>query len=205
MLFDYITKNFEKDEPIFLSELPGQSRELVKQEMENLANEGKVKRLCDGTYHRSYATILGTDGKASVNKFIQKKYLNVNGKTTGYITGLPLANMYGFTTQIPSCYEICSNEAMTKQDEFTIDGRKVILYKPVVAITEENKGTLQFLDLMSTIDVYSDISGDEFATKMKSFIIGAGVDLNQVQKYISLFPDRTYRNICEKGLMDGLT
>ncbi|MBR4174411.1 MAG: hypothetical protein IKR56_03635 [Lachnospiraceae bacterium] len=32
----------------------------------------------------------------------------------GYITGLKLANKYGFTTQNPSYYEICSTLYMTK-------------------------------------------------------------------------------------------
>lgn len=33
MLYDYIITNYKKDEPIFLSELPGKSKESVRQEM----------------------------------------------------------------------------------------------------------------------------------------------------------------------------
>ncbi len=144
MLYDYIIKNYQKDEPIFLSELPGKSRESVRQEMKKLADEGKVERLYNGVYYLSYTTILGTRGKVSIDKYIQKKYLKVNGETTGYITGIQLANMYGFTTQNPSCYEVCSNEASTKQRKLDIDGRQIIVYKPVIDISEENRGTLQF-------------------------------------------------------------
>ena len=64
--------------------------------------------------------------------------------------------MYGFTTQNPACIEVCSNEATTKQRKVDIDGRRVIVYKPVTEITEENITTLQFLDLMSSIDKYSE-------------------------------------------------
>ena len=49
--------------------------------------------------------------------------------------GIQLANLYGFTTQNPAYYEICSNEATTKQRKLEIDGRKLIVYKPVVNIT----------------------------------------------------------------------
>ena len=42
----------------------------------------------------SYKTILGTKGKASVDKFVRKRFLEANGETTGYITGIQLANMY---------------------------------------------------------------------------------------------------------------
>ncbi|MBP3351506.1 MAG: hypothetical protein J6L65_03790 [Lachnospiraceae bacterium] len=204
MLYDYIVKNFEKDEPIFLVELPGKSREAVRQEMKKLTDEGKVERLYNGVYYRSYQTILGTKGKVSMDKFIQKRYLEVNGEVTGYITGLQLANMYGFTTQNPSYYEVCSNEASTKQRKLDIDGRQLILYKPVADVSRENKGALQFLDFMSTIDKYSEIGGDEFTAKLRAFTDSIGVDFSQVKHYISLFPDRVYRNIYQGGLMSEL-
>lgn len=204
MLYDYIISNYEKDEPIFLAELPGKSKESIRQEMKKLADEGKIERLYNGVYFLSYQTILGTKGKVSVDKFIQKKFLETSGEISGYITGIQLANMYGFTTQNPSCYEVCSNEASTKQRKLDIDGRQIIVYKPVVDVTKENKGALQFLDLMSTIDKYSEISGDELAKKLREFISMVGVDFELVKKYIYLFPDRVYRNIYQGGLMNEL-
>lgn len=204
MLYDYIITNYQKDEPIFLAELPGKSSESVRQEMKKLTDEGKLERLYNGVYYIAYRTILGTKGKVSIDKFIQKKFLEANGEVSGYITGIQLSNMYGFTTQNPSCYEVCSNEASTKQRKLKIDGRQIIVYKPVVNISKENKGSLQFLDLMSTIDKYSEIKGDEFTEKIKAFIAMVDVDFEQVKKYLSLFPDKVYRNIYQGGLMHEL-
>lgn len=204
MLYDYIIANYQNDEPIFLAELPGKSRESVRQEMKKLTDEGKIERLYNGVYYRAYRTILGTKGRISVDKYIKKRYLESNGVVSGYITGIQLANMYGFTTQNPSCYEVCSNEASTKQRKLDVDGRQIIIYKPVTEISEGNKGALQFLDLMSTIDRYSEISGDEFASKINAFITRAGVDFEVVKKYLNLFPDRVYRNIYQGGLMREL-
>ena len=204
MLYDYIITNYQKDEPIFLAELPGKSSESVRQEMKKLTDEGKLERLYNGVYYIAYRTILGTKGKVSIDKFIQKKFLEANGEVSGYITGIQLANMYGFTTQNPSCYEVCSNKASTKQRKLKIDGRQIIVYKPVVNISKENKGSLQFLDLMSTIDKYSEIKGDEFTEKIKAFIAMVDVDFEQVKKYLSLFPDKVYRNIYQGGLMHEL-
>ena len=204
MLYDYIVANYAKDEPIFLAELPGKSKEIIRQEMKKLTDEGKVERLYNGVYYLSYRTILGTKGKVSVDKYVQKKFLEVNGTTSGYITGIQLANMFGFTTQNPSCYEVCSNEASTKQRKLEIDGRQIIVYKPVVDVSKENKGALQFLDLMSTIDKYSEICGEEFSAKLREFITIVGVDFELVKRYISLFPDRVYRNIYQGGLMNEL-
>ncbi len=199
MLYDYLLENYEEGEPIFLSELPGNSRDYVRQEMKKLVDEGKLERLYNGVYYLSYTTILGTKGKISVDKYVDKKYLN--NKSNGYITGLQLANLYGFTTQNPSCIEVCSNEATTKQRKLNIDGRDLIVYKPVVKINEENASTLQFLDLMTTIDKYSEVTGDEFKNKLNNYVEKEKVDFSLVKKYLALFPDRVYRNLYESGLM----
>ena len=201
MLYDYIIANYDKDEPIFLSELPGNSKDYVRQEMKQLADDGKVVRLYNGVYYLAYTTILGTKGKVSVDKYLEKKYIAPGGAVSGYITGIQLANMYGFTTQNPACIEVCSNEATTKQRKVDIDGRKIIVYKPVTEITEENRATLQFLDLMSSIDKYSELTGDLLIEKLQQFVKAINVDFEQVKEYISLFPDRVYRNIYICGLM----
>ena len=204
MLYDYILKNYEKDEPIFLSELPGDSRDYVRQEMKRLVDDGKMERLFNGVYYLAYTTILGTKGKMSVDKYVDKKFINFNGRVSGYITGIQLANMYGFTTQTPACIEVCSNEATTKQRKLCIDGRNLIIYKPVTEITKENQVALQFLDLMTTIDKYSELSGNLLKMKLKEFVNILHVDFSTVKKYISLFPDRVYRNIYQGGLMGEL-
>lgn len=204
MLYDYILKNYEKDEPIFLSELPGDSRDYVRQEMKKLVDDGKLERLFNGVYYLSYTTILGTKGKMSIDKYVDKKFIKSNGRVTGYITGIQLANMYGFTTQTPACIEVCSNEATTKQRKLCIDGRNLIVYKPITEITKENQAALQFLDLMTTIDKYSEISGNLLSMKLKEFVNILNVDFSIVKRYIALFPDRVYRNIYQGGLMSEL-
>lgn len=204
MLYDYILKNYEKDEPIFLSELPGDSRDYVRQEMKKLVDDGKLERLFNGVYYLSYTTILGTKGKMSIDKYVDKKFIKSNGRVTGYITGIQLANMYGFTTQTSACIEVCSNEATTKQRKLCIDGRNLIVYKPITEITKENQTALQFLDLMTTIDKYSEISGNLLRMKLKEFVNILNVDFSIVKRYIALFPDRVYRNIYQGGLMGEL-
>ena len=204
MLYDYILKNYEKDEPIFLSELPGDSRDYVRQEMKKLVDDGKLERLFNGVYYLSYTTILGTKGKMSIDKYVDKKFIKSNGRVTGYITGIQLANMYGFTTQTPACIEVCSNEETTKQRKLCIDGRNLIVYKPITEITKENQTALQFLDLMTTIDKYSEISGNLLRMKLKEFVNILNVDFSIVKRYIALFPDRVYRNIYQGGLMGEL-
>lgn len=144
MIYDFIIDNYQYGEPIFLNELPGKSKDYLRQEMKKLVDDGKLERLYNGVYFLPYVTILGTKGKMSVDRYIEKKYLVTDGNTSGYVTGLQLANQYGFTTQNPAYYEVCSNEASTKQRKQVIDGNTIVVYKPVASITDENKFALQF-------------------------------------------------------------
>jgi hypothetical protein len=204
MIYDYILNNYKNGEPILISELPSSSKDYLRQEMKKLVDEGKLERLYNGVYFLPYLTILGTKGRISIDKYLDKKYLYVNGKTSGYITGLQLANKYGFTTQNPSCYEICSNEATTKQRKMNVDGSTIIVYKPVVNITENNRSALQFLDLMSVIDKYSELYGSALIKKLKKYTESVKVDFKTVKEYIKLYPDKVYKNIYEGGLMGEL-
>lgn len=204
MVYDYIIENYENGEPIFLSELPGGSRDYLRQEMKKLVDEGRLERLYNGVYFLSYVTILGTKGKVSIDRYIEKKYLSADGKTIGYITGLQLANKYGFTTQNPSCYEICSNEATTKQRKQEVDGNTIVVYKPVAEVTDANKSALQFLDLMAMIDKYSEISGTELASKLKKYVASVKLDFSVVKDYLQFYPDKVYRNIFQGELMGEL-
>ncbi len=204
MVIDYIIENYTNGEPIFIDELPGNSKDYLRQEMKKLVDEGKLERLYNGVYYLPYLTILGTKGRISVDKYIDKKYLNANGEVSGYVTGLQLANKYGFTTQNPSCYEICSNEATTKQRKQDFDGNIIIVYKPVDTVTERNKSTLQFLDLMTNIDRYSEIKGAELLKKLRKYVKTTGLDFSVVKEYLPFYPDKVYRNIYEGGLMGEL-
>ena len=204
MVIDYIIENYTNGEPIFIDELPGNSKDYLRQEMKKLVDEGKLERLYNGVYYLPYLTILGTKGRISVDKYIDKKYLNANGEVSGYVTGLQLANKYGFTTQNPSCYEICSNEATTKQRKQDFDGNTIIVYKPVDTVTERNKSVLQFLDLMTNIDRYSEIKDAELLKKLRKYVKTTGLDFSVVKEYLPFYPDKVYRNIYEGGLMGEL-
>ncbi|WP_022753860.1 hypothetical protein [Butyrivibrio fibrisolvens] len=204
MVIDYLIENFTDGEPIFLEEIPANSKDYLRQEMKKLVDEGRLERLYNGVYYLPYVTSLGTKGKISVEKYIDKKYLNSGGAISGYVTGLQLANQYGFTSQNPACYEICSNEATTKQRKQDFDGNAIIVYKPVDTITERNVSALQFLDLMTNIDKYSEIRGGELLKKLKKYVNTTRLDFSVVKEYLCFYPDRVYRNIYESGYMREL-
>lgn len=204
MLMEYINKNFKNAEPIFLNELPCKSLDSLRQEMKKLTDEGKLIRLYNGVYYKPYRTILGTEGKISIDSFIEKKYIKVDNQLSGYISGLSLYNKYGFTTQIPSVIEVVSNKATTKQRKLVIDGYRIIIYRPVVEITNDNIKELEFLDLMTNIDRYSELTGDDLKRKLKEYVSKTNINFDRIKKYLPFYPDRIYKNIYEGGLMNEL-
>lgn len=204
MLYDYLIQNYTDGEPIFLYELPGTSPAAIRQEMKRLTDEGKVERVQNGVYFLAYTTILGTQGRMSPERYVEKKYLNANGEVSGYITGLQFVNACGLTTQNPAIGEICSNQATTKQRRIEIVGRKFFVYKPVAKITAENKNTLQFLDLMTNVDRYSELQGEDLQQKLRKIVKRMGIDFNQIREYITLFPDKVFRNLYQGGLINEL-
>ena len=66
------------------------------------------------------------------------------------------------------------------------DGNTIIVYKPIVYITEENKSALQFLDLMSVIDKYNEITGVASAA-LKRFVTAVNVDFSIVKELLPLY------------------
>ena len=204
MLIDYIKENYQEGEPIFLNELPGNSKNYICQEVKALVDKGILERLYNGVYFLSYTTILGTKGQVSIDQYISKKYIDSNDEIIGYKTGLEILNEYGFTTQNPSTIEVCSNQASSKQRKFDVGGRKIIVYKPLAKVTKENYKSLQFLDMMNVVDKYSELSFDELKEKIQEYVKENQIDFSQVKEYLPLYPDRVYRNLYIGGLMNEL-
>ena len=204
MLLEFINKNYKNGEPIFLDEIEYKNNAALRQEMKRLTDEGILVRAYNGVYYKAYKTIFNTEGKMSIKEYVEKKYLNKSTSKIGFVTGLSLANKYGFTTQVPSNIEITSNNSSTKQRRLEVDGHVLIIYSPVVEITDENINSLQFLDLMQNIDKYSELTGDELKTKLKEYVDMTHDDFGIVKQLISLYPDRVYKNIYNGGLMNEL-
>lgn len=202
MNLNSIIEKYVNGEPIFIDEIPCNSKNYLRQELKKYTDNGILVRLYKGVYYKRYKTILGTEGKINIDKYIDKVYLN--DSKNGFYTGLTLANMYGFTSQNPATIEISSNKATTKQRKQNIEGYTIIVYKPICEIKKDNMSALQFLDLMKDIDKYSEIKGDEYKSRLKNFVKTTEVNFECVKKYISLYPPIVYKNIYEGGLMNEL-
>lgn len=193
MIYDYIKGNYGNGDPIFINDLPCNSRNYLRQELKKLVDSGKLKREFRGVYYLPYITILGTEGGISTLKYVEKKYKESKGNIFGYTTGLELVNHFGFTTQNSAFYMVCSNKATTKQRIEVFQGMRIRIYKPKALITNENVYALEFLDLLSLLDTFCEIKGKDLVFKIKQYIKFRNLDLALVKQYLPLFSDRVYK------------
>lgn len=202
MLYEYLIKSYQPNEPIFLCDidLPVSNGNLRKM-MKDLCDVGKIKRFDIGIYYLPKQSRLKGGVPLSVDTVAKYKYVCRNGNIEGYYSGYTFANMLGVTTQVPYTIEIVSNNASAKVREIDLHGRRIILRKSRVPITNENYQILQFLDFLKDANEYSD-ENDIFENRIRKYIIDENIKKDDVDLYIKYYPDKIYRYIYEMRLYD---
>ena len=169
--------------------------------MKDLCDVGKIKRFDIGIYYLPKQSRLKGGVPLSVDTVAKYKYVCRNGNIEGYYSGYTFANMLGITTQVPYTIEIVSNNASAKVREIDLQGRRIILRKSRVPITNENYQILQFLDFLKDASVYSD-ENDIFENRIRKYIVDENIKKDDVDLYIKHYPDKIYRYIYEMRLYD---
>lgn len=204
MLMEYLENNYKKNEPIFLSDinLPVSNNNL-RQMFKNLCDSGKIERFDTGIYYIKGDSRIKGGSSISSSDVAEYKYIGRLDKVDGYYSGYTFANQLGLSTQVPYVTEIVSNNASAKCREVTIKNKKVLLRKPRTTITKENFLVLQFLDLLKDLEQYIDNDSPGAEKAIKDYIRLNGIRREDINKYISLFPERIYRYIYEFKLYEA--
>lgn len=203
MLYEYLIKSYQPNEPIFLCDidLPVSNGNLRKM-MKDLCDVGKIKRFDIGIYYLPKQSRLKGGVPLSVDTVAKYKYVCRNGNIEGYYSGYTFANMLGVTTQVPYTIEIVSNNASAKVREIDLQGRRIILRKSRVPITNENYQILQLLDFLKDANEYYDDDNDIFENRIRKYIVDENIKKDDVDLYIKHYPDKIYRYIYEMRLYD---
>ena len=207
MFFDYLVKTYGTNEPIFVSDITYgvMTKNNIRQQIMNYAAAGKLKRYDTGIYYIPKESIFKTAPTLSQNSVIEKKYLYSGSVRCGYISGINFANRIGLTTQVPASYEVVTNKASKDYREATLATAKIIIRRPRVTIDESNYKSLQFLDLLKDIDLYSELKGSELNNKIKTYMKKSGIQFQQLEQYLSLYPDKIFRNMYKAGVLNGIS
>lgn len=207
MFFDYLKKEYGENEPIFVSEIEYQGYTLnnIRQQIKKLTDAGKLKRYDTGIYFIPSKTIFRSGSQLSIDDVIERKYMLHGEKRCGYICGVMFANQLGLTSQVPMIKEIATNKATNDYRELKIASSKMIIRKPKTTVTEENYRILQLLDLLKDIDYLSELTGEALTNRLLEYMDMCKIDFQEIESYLSLYPDKLYRNLYEVGLLHGIS
>ena len=140
------------------------------------------------------------DSKISANCVIERRFLTDGNEVYGYVSGIALENLAGVSTQVPNTVDITTNHTEENGIRTCVGGRYVRLCIPLVLITSENMRILQFLDLMSNVNVDRTYGSGRFL--FEDFIRNLHLKLKDISAYINLFPSKTMKNIERSGVVD---
>ena len=200
VVYNLLRQSYADNEPIFLSGLRilDKSSASVRQQIRNLAADGRLKCFDDGIYF-----IPGPSGEStlSVEEVIKRKYLMDGTSRCGYFGGLMFANAIGLKTKVPMVYDLSTNKATTKCRETKLAGFRIIIRRPYARITEENASTLQFLDLMADLDRHEEWAGPALTKCLRQYCAAAKIDSNSLRTYVRYYPSRIYGNLYQAGLL----
>ena len=203
MLLEYIENHYRKNEPIFLSDIDlSVTDNNLRQMAKTLCDKGIIKRYDAGIYYLPGPTRIKGGAVLSADEVARYKYIGRNNQINGYYSGYTFANELGLTTQVPYILEIVSNQASAKSREVKIKNRRILLKKARTKITKDNWLVLQLLDLIKDIERYADSISDA-AVKLSGYIKRLKIRRSDVDKYISLYPERIYRVIYEMRLYNA--
>ena len=171
MLKDYLEKNYGYNEPIFINEiqLDGLNDNALRQYFKRMLKSGDLARFDTGIYYLPKASRLLKKSYLDPMKVIIRKYIQSTTETYGYFAGATFSNQIGLTTQMPATLEIVTSKESTKGSTVTVGSQAVRLKRPATAITSENAGLLQFLDVVSRAEKYSELSDSDTGILLKNY------------------------------------
>lgn len=206
MLWQYIVDRYDEGEPIISSDIKlDMSESNCRRQFKILTDEGKLRRYENGVYYIPKKSCLGIEIPILPDYVIENKYISRNEKIFGYYSGLAFANQIGATTQMPAVKEIVTNKIGSPLKRIKKDNRLFIIRKSRTEISEDNARILQFLDFMENPEKYSELDSNELSACIARYVSNCNITKTDVDKYLSLYPNKIYKSIYETGLVNVLT
>lgn len=206
MLFEYLRETYGENEPIFVSDIEynGMSDNYIRQQVKKMTDAGLLKRYDTGIYFIPKKSIFKSGTQLSMNRVIERKYLQDKNERCGYVSGVAFANQLGITTQVSMICEVVTNKATNDRREITLANSRVIVRRPRTPVNEQNYRILQFLDLMKDIDYFAEITGEELQKCLCAYLEANSIRFADLEKYLGYYPDKIYRNLFETRLLYGI-
>lgn len=102
---------------------------------------------------------------------------------------------------MPNIIEVITNNVSYRVREVEIRGRKVILRKSRVKITNENVGAYTLMELFNNIDIKQYQEDQQIRYSVSKFIREEKITKNDIVTLSNAFPKRTMKNITISGIL----
>ena len=196
---DTIKSNFSIGEPIFPKEilaLFSYSRQQVYSYLKEAIKLNQIKRADDYYYIPKYETVFGIriDNKPTYESIVNKKYLGDDKNVIGIYSGRTLENKLNISEQVPYTEEIVSNNTKKLLKKAMINNVNVVLRKPYVKITNENKKEYILLQLLT--DIEKEMLNEK-KNIIKIYIDESGISKKRVFSLSENFPSKTRKRLKE--------
>lgn len=203
MLEKYLLETFGYNNPIFINELsvPNMGENATCQAIKRLAASGFLKRYDTGIYFIPKPSKLLENSYLDPYLVIIRKYIKDDTETYGYITGASFANQLGLTTQIPAVLEITTNRESTKGRLVTIGGQTIRIKRSALPITNNNASVLQFLDIVSQAEKYSELNKIEMVNRLTTYLRKCQFTQKQLSEVAGALTGNTAKKLIEWGMI----
>jgi hypothetical protein len=199
-LYETLKKQFQPNEPILLKDLAKNRKrdDALRQSLSRLVKNGFLNRYSQGIYFLPEKTKFGTT-IPDIFTVLDRKYLRVNGKRSGFLIGASLLNDWGLSPDVPLELEVVSNEESSLKRNVELGSTPLLLRRSLTPINEDNWRILRFCYLLYTVDVWT-IKRN--AKKLKQIADQEGVSLSSIGVYLRFFPTSATKNFIESGLLN---
>lgn len=205
MLIQKLKEKYNSNDPIFIEEIytimEGYSKSQVFILIKNAIKEKKLGRFDRGIYHLLEMTIVGYS-VLSIDDVVYKKYVNNNNERFG-IFGIRFMEVnFCLSTQIPSVFEVITNNTASNYREIKMRGFRIHLRKSRVNITNKNYYAYTILELFTQISINEYLNNRRCQKEVKKYIYENKITKIQIYELLNYFPKKTKNNLITCKVID---
>lgn len=203
MMIERLEKKFGKNNPIFLEEifaaLPDYSLPSVYRFIAESVKEGTLIKFDKGIYYLPKMTEFGM-AAPSLERVVERKYVRDEKRVFGIYGKLSLEERFGKSDQIPNAIEVITNNASRAVREVEMKGRKVVIRKSRVEITNDNEAAYAILEFFSGFNMND---YDERVDRLvKDYVKEKRISRISLMKTARAFPAKAIKNMALSGVLD---
>lgn len=197
-LFDYISENYQDNQPIIQKDMDGLKGTLnpvtLRQNLLRLSQEEKIIKSSyfPGVY------LLPASRNTPIDT-LENIYLYKTNTRIGYESGLNLANKLGLTSQTSPFVIYVSNQISELKKTITIGRRKFIIQKARASVNDENYKLLQVCDMINDMEYYSELNDLKSIEILKRYLGQVPKEV-KFDELVSSYPLKVQLYFYKKGL-----